>query len=290
MGPRPQRRERVSSGPAVEASGDAGPRPHRQEPGPLRTRRGRSRWGENEAGGGGASGAGALRAAVFRGPGGARARRGFVRGDTVSPAGLCARPSGLPAPGSGAAGPRVRVPAPRRLGSRSVLARFAVRGQVPGRCSRSRRSGRAGSLPPPRAGRGVRPVSATASWGIRCDGPASAGRSGQDGRGHWGRFLRVQGHRVVALHPCATSSVSVPSVLSSEGRPVASWLRFPPGHVVPCDAVVRGTVCFRRVAFVCCSRSLRVRLPISSVYLKYSAAGSHQQKRVCLAGREYSPP
>ena len=84
-----------------------------------------------------------------------RARHGLARGDTLSPAGLCARPSGLPAPGSGAAGRRVRVPAPRRLGSRRVLPQFAVREQVSGRCSRSRHSGRAGSVPPPRARLGV---------------------------------------------------------------------------------------------------------------------------------------
>ena len=39
---------------------------------------------------------------MFRGPGGGRNRRRFVRSDTVSPAGLCARPSGLPASRSGA--------------------------------------------------------------------------------------------------------------------------------------------------------------------------------------------
>lgn len=68
---------------------------------------------------------------VFMGPSGGRVRLGFVLGDTVSPAGLGARPSGLPSLVSGTAGPRVRFPALRGLGSCRVLTRLAVREPVP---------------------------------------------------------------------------------------------------------------------------------------------------------------
>ena len=214
---------------------DVGRRPRRQEPVSSGSAAGGA-GGESEAGGGGASGAGTLRGWCSGDP------EGEGPGAASCAVTLCPRGAVRAAVGSSRFGLRGRGAA--RPCSCSAPTRFpqrprAVRG--PGAGARA-----VLALPPlwSRAGRGVRPVSATASWGIRCDGPASAGRPGQDGRGHWGRFLRVQGHRVVALHPCATSSVSVPSVLSAESRPVASWLRFPPGHVV---AVVRGTVSFRRV-------------------------------------------
>lgn len=96
---------------------------------------------------------------------------------------------------------------------------------------------------PPTSARGshVCPVSATASWGVRCRSPRIC-RSLRAGR-PWSqdRSLHTQEHRV-AFHPCASSSISVPSVLSSERRLVTSLLRFPPGHFVPPDAVVNGTV------------------------------------------------
>ena len=204
-----------------------------------------------------------------------RARRGIVHGDTLSPARLCARPSGLPAPGSGAAGPRVRLPAPRRLRSRRVLTRFEVRGQV-----------RAVLGLPPLWLRGVRSPSAHVSRCLSrvCDGATGSSvrrpricRSLRAGR-TWsqGRFLHVQEHRV-ALLSCESSSVSVPSVLSSENTPVTSLLRFPLGHAVLSAAVVNGpfpTFSFRRVVrsvqmctWCCVLISYAASVLIYSVYL-----------------------
>ena len=182
-GPASIPRTRSSSGPAAEASGGRGPSPQGQEPVslgptvedsggrgavstptraqspqdlPRKEQAGRKRgWGRRgfwswDAEGGGVQG-------TPRG----RARRGFVRGDTVSPAGLCARLSGLHAPGSGAEGPRGR-------GSVNLLRSDAVPAASRAR-SRSRWLGEA---LPPLWPRGVRPASACGSGcqSCVCDG------------------------------------------------------------------------------------------------------------------------
>ena len=156
-------------------------------------------------------------------PAGKGARRGLVRGDTVSPTGLCARPSGLPAPGSGAARP-CSCPAPTRFPPRP----HAVRGPGAG-------AGAVLALPPlwPH---GVRPASACGSGRLFrvCDGVVGSSvrrpricRSLRAGR-TWlqGQFLHLQERRV-AFRPRASSCVSAPSVLSSESRSVTSLLRYP---------------------------------------------------------------
>ena len=156
----------------------------------------------------------------------------------MSPAGLCWRLSGLPSPGSGAA----------HLCFCSAPTGFLLRPHMVGGLEASARAVLAlpllwpgGVLPTSVRGSYVCPASAMASWGVQCRWPpiCRSLRAGQTLSQD--RFLHVQEHRV-AFHPFASSSISVPSVLSPESRSVTSLLRFPPGHFVPSDAVVNGTL------------------------------------------------
>ena len=171
---------------------------------------------------------------MFPRPWGERTLRGFLRGDTVSPAGLTS-----PARGCGAARP-CSCSAPTRFPPLSHV------GGVPGPGAGSL----GGACTP--ASRALRVPSASARGGVCLLSPRRRrGEFGATPRScrslragqtcSRGRFLRGQEHRA-ALRPRASSSVSVPSALSWDSRPATSLLRLPLGHVVPSAAVVNGTV------------------------------------------------